>query len=54
VLGNSVTIIDIACCAYLHWADQAGLDLQGWPNVVDWLGRIRAIPGWAAPYDLLK
>jgi glutathione S-transferase len=54
VLGDSVTIIDIACSGYLHWADQAGLDLQTWPNVVDWLGRIRAMPGWAAPYELLR
>ena len=52
LLGPAVTVADIACCAYLFWPEQAGLDLAAWPNVVRWLERIRALPGWAAPYDL--
>jgi glutathione S-transferase len=54
ILGSALTVVDIACCGYLFWPEQAGLDLKDWPHVIAWLDRIRAIPGWAAPYDLLK
>ena len=54
VLGTTVTVVDIACCGYLFFADQTAIDLHRWPHVAAWLDRIRALPGWAAPYDLLK
>jgi len=54
LLGSDATVVDIACCAHLFWPEQAGLDLLQWPNVTDWLGRIRRLPGWAEPYDLLS
>jgi glutathione S-transferase len=53
LLGESVSIADISCCGYLFWSDQAGLDLGLWPGVSAWLDRIRALPGWGHPYDLL-
>jgi glutathione S-transferase len=53
LLGSEVTVVDIACCAYLFWPEQAGLDLAEWPRVTRWLERIRLLPGWASPYDLL-
>ena len=43
------TIADTACCGYLYWADQAAIDIDGWPAVRDWLGRVAALPGWRAP-----
>jgi len=51
--GDAPTIADLSCCGYLFWADQAGVDLARWPAVVAWLERIRSLPGWCAPYDLL-
>jgi glutathione S-transferase len=54
LLGPTFSVADIACCAYLFWPDQAKLDLSEWNNVTRWLDRIRALPGWAAPYDLLQ
>ena len=54
ILGSAPTVVDIACCAYLFWPEQAGLDLSRWASLLQWLDRIRALPGWAAPYDLLK
>jgi glutathione S-transferase len=53
LLGPTFSVADIACCAYLFWPDQARLDLAEWSSVTAWLDRIRALPGWAAPYDLL-
>ena len=53
VAGDAPTIADISCCGYLFWTDQAGVDLAPWPALVAWLERIRSLPGWLAPYDLL-
>jgi glutathione S-transferase len=54
ILGSSVTVVDLSCSGYLFWPDQAELDLREWPAVAAWLDRIRALPRWAAPYDLMK
>lgn len=53
VAGDSPTIADVSCCGYLFWTDQADVDLAPWPALVAGLERIRALPGWLAPYDLL-
>ena len=53
LLGSNISIADIACCGYLFWPEQTGLDYGFWPNVASWLDRIRAVPGWAHPYTLL-
>ncbi len=53
ILGRSISVVDVACCAYLFWADQAGLDLAPWSHVRTWLGRIREEPGWRHPYELM-
>ncbi len=54
ILGGSATVVDLSCSSYLFWADQAELDLHAWPAVAAWLDRIRALPRWVAPYDLMK
>jgi glutathione S-transferase len=53
LLGDIPTVADIACCGYLFWPEQAGLDLSRWPHVQRWLGDIRALSGWQHPYDLM-
>jgi glutathione S-transferase len=54
LIGDELTIADLACCAYLYWSDQAGVGLGSWPSVERWLDRIARTPGWRAPYDLLS
>ena len=54
ILGAECSVVDVACCAYLFWPEQAELDLTRWPNVGRWLDRIRDLRGWQAPYDLLQ
>jgi glutathione S-transferase len=44
--GASATVADIALFAYTHRADEGGFDLAGFPNVLEWLGRVRALPGF--------
>jgi glutathione S-transferase len=53
LLGDFPTIADLACCGYLYWLDQAGLDIVKWPAVARWLADISALPDWKHPYDLM-
>jgi len=53
LLGDIPTVADIACCGYLYWPDQAGIDLAPWRHVQRWLSDISALPGWKHPYDLM-
>jgi glutathione S-transferase len=53
LLGAALTVADIACCAYMFWPEQAGIDLAAWRNVSRWLAAIRAMPGWQHPDRLL-
>lgn len=55
VLGSRPTVADISVCAYLSFPpDESGYHLaDSHPGIHAWLGRIAALPGWRAPYDLL-
>jgi glutathione S-transferase len=53
LLGDAPTIADVSCCGYLFWTDQADVELTPWPHIQAWLMRIRSLPRWQAPYDLL-
>ena len=55
VLGNEPTIADISLVAYLYYpAEEFGFDIAAQhKNIGAWLDRIRALPGWAHPYDLM-
>lgn len=52
ILGPFPSIADLALCGYLFWADEAGVVPT--ENVKRWLDRIAQLPGWLAPYELLK
>ena len=55
VLGNEPTIVDISLVAYLYYpAEELGFDIGAQhKNIGAWLDRIRALPGWAHPYELM-
>ncbi|MGB3317316.1 MAG: glutathione S-transferase family protein [Albidovulum sp.] len=53
MVGDQVTIADIACCGYLYYPEPFGFDRKDWPNIDAWLDRIAALPGWKHPYDLM-
>jgi glutathione S-transferase len=46
LVGGRYTIADMACFAYTHLADDAGLSLRGYANVTAWIARVRAQPGF--------
>ena len=53
VLGGKPTIADLSLCGYLFWPDEFGIALDDYPNIEAWLDRIRALPGWVHPYELM-
>lgn len=54
LVGDRLTIADLAASPYLALAGEAGIDLARWPAILDWTGRIAALPdfppmpGWPA------
>src|SRR4051794_16123989 len=55
MLGPRPTIADISLVAYLYYPpEEFGFDIAAaHPNIAAWLGRMKALPGWAHPYDLM-
>ncbi|MBR0681214.1 glutathione S-transferase [Roseomonas eburnea] len=55
ITGTRPTIADISMNGYLHYPEAEwplGLAAR-YPAVSAWIGRMRALPGWRAPYELL-
>ena len=55
ILGTRPTIADLSLVAYLYYpSDEFGFDIAAeHKNIAAWLGRIKALPGWKHPYDLM-
>ena len=55
VLGERPSIADISLCGYLYYpAEEFGFDIAAeHKNIGSWLGRMKALPGWAHPYELM-
>lgn len=53
LVNGSVTIADICCYAGIAFARLSNRSVENWPNVVAWADRVEALPGFAAPFDLL-
>jgi glutathione S-transferase len=55
ILGERATIADISLVAYLYFpVEEFGFDIaREHPAIGTWLGRVKALPGWGHPYDLM-
>jgi len=55
ILGAEPTIADLSLIAYLYYpAEEFGFDIAAaYKNIAAWLIRIKSLPGWAHPYDLM-
>lgn len=55
IVGDKPTIADLSLCGYLFFpVEESGYEVVGrYPAIEAWLQRIREIPGWADPYDIL-
>jgi glutathione S-transferase len=52
-LKQRPTIADISMCGYLFWPEEIGVDWTAYPHIGAWLERIKALPGWVHPYELM-
>jgi glutathione S-transferase len=53
VVADRPTIADLSLCGYLFFDDEIGVDWSNYPRVEAWLSRIRAMPRWKHPYELM-
>jgi glutathione S-transferase len=55
LVGERATIADISMVGYLYYPpDEFGFDITAQhKNIAAWLDRIKALPGWKHPYDLM-
>jgi glutathione S-transferase len=55
VLGDRPTIADVSLVGYLYYpAEEFGFDIAAeFKNIGAWLERVKALPGWKHPYDLM-
>lgn len=53
--GTGPTIADFSLCGYVYYPEEeSGLQLMSrYQNVARWAERVRALPGWAHPYEIL-
>ena len=55
LVSDTPTIADVSMTAYLYYpAEEFGFDIAAeHKNIAAWLDRIRALPGWEPPYELM-
>jgi glutathione S-transferase len=46
LVGDSLTIADVALFGYTHVAPEGGIELDAYPGIRAWLERVRAEPGF--------
>ncbi len=54
IVGAAMTVADLSCAGYMFFVDEFPIDWAAdYPNLTAWRERIRALPGWKHPYDLM-
>jgi len=55
IAGSKPTIADFSLCGYLFYPqEESGYEVaERFPHIQAWLARMRELPGWATPYDIL-
>jgi glutathione S-transferase len=53
LVGERCTIADIGCWGRMVFMEEGGFDIANWPSLEAWSRRLKAMPGFALPYDLI-
>jgi glutathione S-transferase len=53
LVGDRCTIADIGCWGRMVFMAEGGFEIGRWPHLEAWAARIKAMPGFAQPYDLI-
>jgi glutathione S-transferase len=53
LVGDTFTIADIGCWGRMVFMAEGGFEIGHWPHLEAWAARLKAMPGFALPYDLI-
>ena len=55
MVGEAPTLADFSLCGYLYFpVDESGYAVaERYPAIAEWLERVKQLPGWKPPYELL-
>jgi Glutathione S-transferase, C-terminal domain len=53
LVGDKCTIADIGCWGRMVFMAEGGFEIGRWPHLEAWAARIKAMPGFLLPYDLI-
>jgi len=55
IVGDGPTIADFSLSGYRFYpVEESGIDVAArWPHIAAWVERLKRIPGWASPYDVM-
>ena len=53
LVGDYPTIADIGCWGRMVFMAEGGFEIANWPHLEAWADRLKAMPGFALPYDLI-
>jgi glutathione S-transferase len=53
LVGDHCTIADIGCWGRMVFMSEGGFEIANWPHLEAWARRLKAMPGFALPYDLI-
>jgi len=53
LVGDACSIADIGCWGRMVFMAEGGIDIVRWPRLEAWSKRLKALPGFALPYDLI-
>jgi glutathione S-transferase len=55
IVGSQPTIADMSLCGYLYFpTEESGYDIgKSYPAMARWLVRLKQLPGWKPPYEML-
>jgi glutathione S-transferase len=53
LIGDYCTIADIGCWGRMVFMAEGGFEIDRWPHLKTWSERLKVMPGFALPYDLI-
>ncbi|MHA6197361.1 glutathione S-transferase family protein [Pseudomonas wadenswilerensis] len=53
MVGERLTIADLSLAGYVFMPEDTGIDLASFRHIEAWKARIREMPGWKPPYELM-
>jgi glutathione S-transferase len=53
LVAERPTIADLSLAGYVFYDEETGIDRARYPAIEAWKARLRALPGWKHPYELM-